>query len=167
MTEITIHPLVEFAAAIPSIAAWFFEEWSSIYGEETQASVQQRIETWRTPKQIPTALVAVSESRVLGTVALKNSELQFPYSPWLAGLFVVPQFRHKGIGALLVGAAEGEAASLGVECLYLYTPVSQAFYERLGWSVVEHCKLPTGSVAVMSKRLQRNMAVTGKLVVRQ
>ena len=156
MTNIAIHSLVDHADAVPSVAGWFFDEWREIYGEETPASVQRRIETWLTRNQIPTALVAVAGNQVVGTVALKETELQFPYSPWLAGLFVIPELRRKGIGALLVSAAEHEAASLGVEHLYLYTPVSQAFYEGLGWSAINHCHLPGGPVAVMSKRLPPN-----------
>jgi N-acetylglutamate synthase-like GNAT family acetyltransferase len=92
--------------------------------------------------------------QVIGTVALKGSELPaFDHSPWLAGLFVVPQHRGKGVGALLVGSAEREAASLGIERLYLYTPVSEHFYERLGWSVTHRYHLPSGPVAIMSKRV--------------
>ena len=117
MAEIAGYPLVEHAAEVPRIAVWFDEEWGAIYGAETQASVNHRIETWLTRRTIPTALVAVANNQVIGTVALKQTELKFPYSPWLAGLFVVPQFRRRGIGALLVGAAEDEAASLGIERL--------------------------------------------------
>lgn len=159
MTDISIHPLVDHVNEIPSIAAWFYDEWRGIYGQETKASVQRRIETWLKPDQIPTALVAVAGNQVVGTVALKESELEFPYSPWLAGLYVVPQLRRKGIGALLVGAAEQKAASLSVAELYLYTPVSQAFYECLGWSALEHHQLSSGPVAVMSKRLQSKPTV--------
>lgn len=162
MPTITISPMIEYAEDVPRIAAWFFEEWRSLYGEETQTSVQQRIESWLTRKQIPTAFVAVAEGQVIGTVVLKERELQqCPYSPWLAGLFVLPPFRYKGIGALLVSAAESEAALLGVEQLYLYTPASQQFYERLGWCAVEHHQLPSGLIAVMSKRLQPNPAFQG------
>lgn len=93
---------------------------------------------------------------MIGTVALKLNELDFPCSPWLAGLFVIPSFRHKGVGALLVRAAEHEAASLGVTRLYLYTPASRGFYERLGWSLIEQCQLPTGPVALMSRPLARD-----------
>ena len=72
---------------------------------------------------------------------------------------MVPEYRHKGIGALLVHAAESEAASLGIQRLYLYTPASQGYYEYLGWSLIEYCQLPSGSVAVMGKELQHNIAV--------
>lgn len=157
MKTIVIHPLADHVDAIPSIAAW-----REIYGMETQASVQQRIGTWVDRNQIPTALVAVAGNQVIGTVALKERELHFSYSPWLAGLFVIPQFRRKGVGALLVGAAEREAASLGVERLYLYTPGSQAFYENLGWFALEHCQLPSGAVAVLSKQLQPSLSMHSK-----
>lgn len=154
MDGIVIRPMIEHAGAVPRIAAWFFEEWRLIYGGETQASVQRRIESWLTQRQIPTALVALSGNQVVGTVALKERELpQFPESPWLAGLYVVPEFRRHGIGALLVQAAEREAASLGVERLHLYTPGSQQFYARLGWSVLGHRLLPGGMVAVMCKQV--------------
>lgn len=150
---IAIRPLADHADAIPEIARWFFAEWRAIYGEETLASVQQRITTWATRGRLPTALVAVSDGQVIGTVALKVRELEFPYSPWLAGLFVIPSFRHRGVDARLVRAAEREATSLGVTRLYLYTPASQGFYERLGWSLIEQCQLPSGPVAVMSRPL--------------
>lgn len=155
MSTITIHPMVEHADEVPRIATWFFEEWRSLYGEESQVSVQGRIKSWLTRNEIPTALVAVSDGHVVGTVVLEEKELQHPsFSPWLAGLFVVPECRHKGIGALLVHAAESEAAILGVQQLYLYTPASQGYYEHLGWSLIENCQLPSGSVAVMGKGLQ-------------
>lgn len=152
--------MVEYADEVPRIAKWFFEEWRSLYGEESQASVLRRIESWLTRDQIPTALVAVSEGHVVGTVVLKEKELQhYSFAPWLAGLFVVPEFRRQGIGALLVHAAESEAAFLGVRQLYLYTPTSRSYYENLGWSLIEYCQLPSGSVAVMGKGLRPGIAV--------
>ena len=118
---------------------------------------QRRIESWCTRGTIPTALVAVSDGRVIGTVALKERELrQYTFTPWLAGLFVVPEFRRQGVGEQLVRAAECEAIALGVEALYLYTPQGQGFYERLGWGVIEHGQSSAGLVAVMSKALKPN-----------
>lgn len=155
MAAIVVRPMIEYASEVETIAGWFYEEWRSLYSTETQASVQRRIESWCTHGKVPTALIAVSEGHVIGTVALKEHELrQCAYSPWLAGLFVVPAFRRQGVGELLVRAAESEAEMLGVEELYLYTPESQSYYERLGWSVIEQHQVPSGLVAVMSKALK-------------
>ncbi|MEO8411937.1 MAG: GNAT family N-acetyltransferase [Propionivibrio sp.] len=154
MAAVSVYPMIEYADAVPRIAAWFHKEWRSLYGDETQASVQKRIETWLTRRQIPTAFVAVSDDQVVATVALKENELaKLPHSPWLAGLFVLPEFRRQGIGTLLAETAEREAVSLGVERLWLCTAATQPFYARLGWSVAEHCQLPSGAIVVMSKRL--------------
>jgi N-acetylglutamate synthase-like GNAT family acetyltransferase len=156
MIDVAICPLGDFFESIPKIAEWFYNEWCEIYDVDMQDSVRKRIETWTSNDRIPTALVAVVANQVVGTVALKSSELNFPYSPCLAGLYVVPQFRRKGIGAILVGAAEQKAATLEVSRLYLYTPRSQAFYEGLGWSILEQAQLASGAVSVMSKCLERH-----------
>jgi N-acetylglutamate synthase-like GNAT family acetyltransferase len=153
MNDIAIHSLAEHVHAIPSIADWFYEEWREIYGHGCQAAVRTRIESWATEDRIPTGLVAVANGRVIGTVALKEQELQLQYSPWLAGLFVRSEFRGRGVGQMLVRAAEKTAAALGVQELFLYTPQSQAFYEGLGWRVLEYWELPVGRVTVMSKFL--------------
>jgi predicted N-acetyltransferase YhbS len=76
-------------------------------------------------------------------------------APWLAGVFVKPQCRGKGIGSELVRRIEAEARSLGVSTLYLYTPHTESLYERLGWSVTERCEYRNTNVVVMSKELAR------------
>lgn len=149
-----VCPMVDYAHEVPRIASWFFEQWRPLYGNESLASVERRIRTWLTRNQIPIALVAISDDSVIGTVALKDRELpDLEYGPWLAGLFVVPQHRCRGIGTLLVAAAEQQASALGVQHLHLYTPASEGFYERLGWTVVDHVALPSGTVSVMRKRV--------------
>jgi GNAT superfamily N-acetyltransferase len=75
------------------------------------------------------------------------------YGPWLAGLFVVPQHRRRGIGALLVAGAERQASVLGVRQLHLYTPASEGFYARLGWMVINRLDLPSGAVSIMRKQV--------------
>ena len=154
MDAIIIRPMAEYARQVPHIAVWFYTEWGAIYGKQTQAEVQRRIESWLTVGEIPTAFVAVAGDRVIGTVALKEHEMpEFPETPWLAGLFVVPQLRGRGIGTVLVEAGEREALSLGVQQLFLYTPEAHQFYSRLGWLVMERRLLASGPVYVMSKLL--------------
>lgn len=62
----TVHPMADYASEVPRIAAWFFEQWRSLYGDESLASVESRIRTWLTRNQIPTALVAISDDGVIG-----------------------------------------------------------------------------------------------------
>lgn len=71
-------------------------------------------------------------------------------SPWLAGVFVTPEQRRHGVGAALVQRVIDEATALGVRRLYLYTPSTEHFYSRLGWSLVERTSYEGVDVAVMS-----------------
>src|SRR6516225_6813335 len=59
-------------------------------------------------------------------------------SPWLTSLFVVPEHRRKGAGAVLVRAIEDQARQRGFSRLYLYTTEAVEFYARLGWTVLDH-----------------------------
>lgn len=154
MHNVEIRDIADFSHWLPTISSWFYAEWRELYGNQTQSDVERRIAGWLQRDGIPTALVAVVDDQVVGTVALKKQELeQFPGAPWLAGLFVVPQFRNCGIGAQLLRAAENKARSLGLRKLYLYTPNSRRFYDTLGWRLHQEVDLVSGSVAVMEKIL--------------
>jgi GNAT superfamily N-acetyltransferase len=85
------------------------------------------------------ALVAKAHGEPIGTCLLVESEIEpnHDVSPWLAGLFVVPEYRRKGAGAVLVRAIEDQARQRGFSRLYLYTIDSAGFYARLGWSVLD------------------------------
>jgi len=88
---------------------------------------------------IPTIFVAVAADQTVGCASLVEHDMltRPELSPWLAGVFVPPQYRRHGIGAALVERVVREARSLAVARIYLYTPGSGALYLRLGWSVVE------------------------------
>ncbi|WP_240641816.1 GNAT family N-acetyltransferase, partial [Neisseria meningitidis] len=75
---------------------------------------------------------------LLGSAAVKRHDMEsFPrYEYWLGDVFVLPEYRGKGIGRRLVAHCIGAARSLGIKFLYLYTPDVQIFYESFGWVVV-------------------------------
>ncbi|HWX64227.1 GNAT family N-acetyltransferase [Bradyrhizobium sp.] len=84
-------------------------------------------------------LVAKADGEPIGTCLLVEHELEpnHDVSPWLAGLFVVPEQRRKGAGAVLVRAIEDQARQRGFSRLHLYTRDAAGFYAKLGWSVHE------------------------------
>jgi GNAT superfamily N-acetyltransferase len=65
---------------------------------------------------LPTALVAFQGDSVLGTAALKPQDLDIrPHlTPWLGGLFVLPEHRGHGVASSLVSRLVTEAQDLGL-----------------------------------------------------
>jgi predicted N-acetyltransferase YhbS len=84
---------------------------------------------------LPIGWVAHADGQVFGTAALRVHDLEGreDLTPWLGGVFVLPEHRHRGVASALCRAAEERAWLLGFEALYLFTPDQQALYARLGW----------------------------------
>src|SRR5579862_1553971 len=101
------------------------------------------------------ALVAKLGEEPIGTCLLVESEIEpnHDVSPWLAGLFVVPEHRRRGAGAVLVHAIEDQARQRGVRRLYLYTTAAAGFYTRLGWTVLERTIWKGFETAFMARDL--------------
>jgi GNAT superfamily N-acetyltransferase len=100
-------------------------------------------------------LVAKSAGEPIGTCLLVEREIQpnHDVSPWLAGLFVVPEQRRRGAGAVLVHAIEDQARQRGFSRLHLYTLNAAAFYLRLGWLLHEHTDWKGAKTAFMLRDL--------------
>jgi N-acetylglutamate synthase-like GNAT family acetyltransferase len=73
-------------------------------------------------------------------------------SPWLASVFVKPEFRNNGIATVLVNHIEDEATMLGIEKLFLYTEQARGLYLKLGWNDIEQCEYQGVDVAIMFKQ---------------
>jgi len=101
------------------------------------------------------ALVAKADSEPVGTCLLTESEIEpnHDVSPWLAGLFVVPEYRRKGAGAALVRAIEDQARQRELSRVYLYTTHAVGFYKRLGWKVMDRTNWQGFDTALMVRDL--------------
>ncbi|MBR1218174.1 GNAT family N-acetyltransferase [Bradyrhizobium sp. U87765 SZCCT0131] len=89
---------------------------------------------------IPFALVAHRDDVFMGMASVIASDLDErpQYTPWVAAVWVEPQFRTQRLGGALVDAATEAAFRLGEPCLYLCAAAPRrAFYERLGWQPIE------------------------------
>ena len=101
------------------------------------------------------ALVAKADGEPVGTCLLTESEIEpnHDVSPWLAGLFVVPEYRRKGAGAALVRAIEDQARQRELSRVYLYTTDAVGFYKRLGWKVMDRTNWQGFDTALMVRDL--------------
>ena len=105
---------------------------------------------------LPVYLVAVADGRAVGVVGLIACNLppRCDLTPWLAGLYVWPEHRGRGIGTALVRSLEATGARLGLRRLYLYTESAERFYERLGWRRVDRDRWEGDDIAIMTRGLR-------------
>ena len=150
-----IEYLADYPAHISELARLHFEEWSYLRPEESLEGRIARLRSSCGSNAIPSVVVALEDGELLGSAMLLAHDMDShpQLTPWLAGVFVKPQYRGNGIGSALVKRIEAEAHSLRVSTLYLYTPHSESLYERLGWSVMERCEYRKTNVVVMLKEL--------------
>ncbi|KQS67729.1 hypothetical protein ASG39_04915 [Rhizobium sp. Leaf371] len=89
---------------------------------------------------VPFALVAHRGDTYAGSVLVieHDHDARPQYSPWIAALWVEPEFRRQGLAARLLTAARSEAATDTVSCCYLCAaPDKQAYYLKQGFRLIE------------------------------
>lgn len=137
--DLKIEHLAKHRAAIPLVAGWVEQEWGHLLPEATFETFVQSFVERTVPHRLPATWVALIGEQVVGTASLDPHDMTTrpEFSPWLAAVYVAPQFRGQGIGSRLVQTAMQEAGMLGLSHLYLFTPDKMNFYECLGWQIVE------------------------------
>lgn len=119
-----------------------YYQWEEMYTRQGK-SVSEVIETVKsraTSESIPCTMIALDGDTLLGSVTLKvNDFVDHPeLSPWIAGVFVLPEHRGKGYGKGLVLHAEKIASKkFDVKTTYLYTGSASGLYEKIGYTVFE------------------------------
>jgi predicted N-acetyltransferase YhbS len=156
MRGVQISYLIEHPEYISQLAQRLFEQWDSILGEETPEARIKKLKTHMNRDKLPIAWVAHANGQVLGTAAFRVRDLEGreELTPWLGGVFVGSHFRCRGIGAALCVTVEDEARSREIQTLYLFTLDKQAWYSRLGWTVLGTCVWHQRPGDIMCKQLQ-------------
>ena len=146
-----IESIADHPDLIAVIAQWHWDEWGHLDPNGSLESWTAGLALRTNRDSIPTTLVALSGDTLAGSVTLVEHDMDTrrDLSPWLAGLFVHPDFRRQGIGSALTIAANEKAESLGVPLLYLYTRSAWGLYERLGWTAVSTTDYEGRNVTIM------------------
>jgi GNAT superfamily N-acetyltransferase len=143
MTEpnITIDYLANHPELAEELARFSWNEWPSIYEHrgQTFADALRKYQERTNVDSIPLALVAFAGGMLVGTVSLKDDDLDIrpEIKHWLGGLFVVPEWRGRGVASALMRHATEEARRLKVPRLFLWTSSAEGLYLKLGWQPVE------------------------------
>lgn len=115
---------------------WMYSWWGRAENYSREA-VKSCLEHSLNTTRLPQTFGLYVGGRLAGMYQFTNSDL-FPRPdiyPWLANVFVDPQFRGRGYGRLLLSSVKRNAAEAGLCELYLFTAHS-GLYEKFGWEFV-------------------------------
>lgn len=126
-------------AEVSVCARWRAGEFADVLGTSV-AEEEQALRKLATDQSQQAALMATYDGHPAGTCLLVTSEIDplHDVSPWLAGLYVAPEFRGLGVGRILAGAIEEQARLRGISRIYLYTDDGEVpYYQKLRWNVLD------------------------------
>lgn len=148
-----IEFLADHPEAIEILARWHYSEWHQLIPDWSLEKARRELAEHTGRTTIPTTLVAIEGTEVVGSTSLLVEDLPEwkQLTPWVASVFVAPAWRGRGVGSRLVARAVEVAGQTGAATVYLLTPGQEAFYRRLGWSVVEVASNPKRRVTIMSR----------------
>ncbi|EPC01874.1 hypothetical protein L861_19680 [Litchfieldella anticariensis FP35 = DSM 16096] len=154
------HPLeiLRLTADSPhasTVARWTYAEWGYLHPEESAEMYCKAFIAQCGDAGVPSVFVAMHDDRPVGTASLVEDDLSVrrELTPWLASVFVLPEWRGQGIASRLVQRVEHEARECGMERFYLFTPDQQALYCRLGWQDHESLSYRGEEVTIMTRAL--------------
>ena len=147
-----VEYLADHRDRLQEVAELHHGEWPSPELGDSIEARERTLSTCCRRGEIPLGVIALDQNALCGFALLvpQDFELRPNLSPWLAGVFVRPQYRMRGVGSALAMRIAREAKALGFETLYLYTAHSETLYGRLGWKVLERCFHNNRNYAVMS-----------------
>jgi GNAT superfamily N-acetyltransferase len=147
--------LADYPNYLLIVAGWIFDEWGWEMPGSTLESIQTKFSLQLNRERIPLTMLALVESQPVGTTSISfhDMDTRMDLSPWLAAVYVLPEFRGRGVGSQLVRGIEAAATRLQLERLYLFTPNRESFYAHLGWSVLETVEYRNHSNVIMTKSL--------------
>ncbi|GGF63628.1 N-acetyltransferase [Paenibacillus albidus] len=114
---------------------YFWRQWGEASNKQFYRDCMER--SCDTPSDIPRFYVALEGTSIIGGYALLRSDLNSRQDlfPWLACLYVNPEYRGQGLGQKLQEHAIREAKLKGYQKLYLCTDHT-GYYERNQWKYI-------------------------------
>jgi len=137
----------------PIVAGWLWQAFFQYPGAMDERALTSIILS--PPPGPEETFVLLEGDTPVGTASLTSDDLPArpDLTPWLAGVFVRPEFRGRGHARALVRWVEDHARSFGVGRLWLNTGEAEGLYAGLGWHRVEAFELRSHPNVLMRRDL--------------
>lgn len=146
----------QYPQHIPTIAQWHQDQWQHISPHLTTSLRIKEYSAYANGPAIPSCILAFIDNQPAGSASLVTSDMETrpDLSPWLASVFVSPQFRGHGIATQLIEKCLSDARQLNIKSVYLFTTDQMHFYQRRGWKLLESTTYHGENVDIMSYDLK-------------
>lgn len=122
-----IEQLAERPDLLPTVAEWIYNEWWTEVEGASVGTLADLLRAHLVRDQIPLTLVASLNRCPVGTATLLAHDVEteeWPdLTPWLAAVYVMPEYRRRGVGAALIQSIVEKAGRSGL---------GRSTYRRLG-----------------------------------
>lgn len=152
MPDIRILPLQQRPQVLDDIAQWHFNEWQALYPQDSLQDFRTDLASTMSGDILPSTWLLLVDDEVVATASLLRHDLSsYPQlSPWLANVFVLPQWRGRGLAKRLIRQVMANAWQAGVAKLYLFTEDQTALYQSLGWCLWQEDQHQGKAISVMT-----------------
>ncbi|WP_454811995.1 GNAT family N-acetyltransferase [Labrys neptuniae] len=140
MSAIEISDLRDQPHFLDVVADRVWRAWWQEQGESLETVSSLFAENLTATGTLPACLVAHRGNDFVGTASLIASDLEErpALTPWVAAVWIEPEFRRQGHGAAVVAAVAELAFRRGFGQAYLCAEVDKrSFYAGLGWRLME------------------------------
>jgi GNAT superfamily N-acetyltransferase len=138
-------------------AQWAYDDWKETDpNDDIQWYLNVYSDSAKDPLSLPISLAAITGTDELVGVACVVSDDELPDAnepgPWVAAVFVAPEYRGMELGKQLVTEAVRRAREFGHTDVYLYTRHVAHWYETFGWERVRETLIHDKTITVMVNR---------------
>ena len=153
VTGLTVTTVRERPDLLPVVAEWMWLQWWREQGrtlEQTQAIYAECVAEVGPPQ----TFVLLEGDQPVGTVTLARKDLEErpDLTPWLSGVFTVPERRGRGYFRLLLAEFDEACRAASVETAWLFTNTAEQVYLKTGWETAEVIHRPNGKLFTLMRR---------------
>jgi N-acetylglutamate synthase-like GNAT family acetyltransferase len=159
-----ITRLVSVPHYAPKLAAAHAQEWQHLYSSWNEKTAMCDFLKEFHGDEIPTTLVLHDGNQgLIGSVSLVRDDLpdREDLNPWLASLYIMPQFRKRGYGRSLVQEAVRLYSTFGYDRAYLFTETAGPYFARFGFVAIDSVLANGRPVTIMERTEPFHCSETG------